>query len=56
MRVKSRILRLWDDAPLGVSVCCIKFVTQVILAQTPFQPVDPSVRQETGPLSALLSL
>ncbi|KAL7270748.1 hypothetical protein RUND412_006537 [Rhizina undulata] len=32
--LKAKILRLWDTAPAGVRVCCIKFVQRVILVQS----------------------
>ncbi|KAI5789153.1 hypothetical protein EDC01DRAFT_717765 [Geopyxis carbonaria] len=32
--IKSRILNLWDTAPIGVRLCCIKFVQRVILVQS----------------------
>ncbi|KAI9756161.1 MAG: hypothetical protein M4579_003974 [Chaenotheca gracillima] len=39
--IKSRILKIWDTAPLGVRVCCIKFVQRVIQSQTPGLIADP---------------
>lgn len=32
--IKSKILSLWDVAPIGVRICCIKFVQRVILVQS----------------------
>ncbi|RFU34302.1 hypothetical protein B7463_g1980, partial [Scytalidium lignicola] len=32
--IKSRILRMWDSAPPGVRICCIKFAQRVVLVQT----------------------
>ena len=32
--IKSKILSLWDIAPIGVRICCIKFVQRVILVQS----------------------
>jgi len=32
--IKSNILNLWDIAPIGVRICCIKFVQRVILVQS----------------------
>ncbi|KAH6651036.1 hypothetical protein F5144DRAFT_71747 [Chaetomium tenue] len=32
--VKSRILRIWDGAPVPVKLSCIKFAQRVVLAQT----------------------
>jgi len=32
--IKSKILSLWDVAPTGVRICCIKFVQRVILVQS----------------------
>ena len=40
--IKSNILRRMDTAPSGVRICCIKFVQQVVLVQTPGM-VDPRV-------------
>ncbi|KAI9722592.1 MAG: hypothetical protein M1812_001523 [Candelaria pacifica] len=39
--IKSKILRMWDTATAGVRVCCIKFVQQVVLVQTPGLINDP---------------
>ncbi|KAI9846489.1 MAG: hypothetical protein M1837_003909 [Sclerophora amabilis] len=39
--IKSKILKMWDTAPLGIRVCCIKFVQRVIQAQTPGSIADP---------------
>ncbi|RPB02356.1 hypothetical protein L873DRAFT_1826757 [Choiromyces venosus 120613-1] len=32
--LKSKILNLWDTGPVGVRLCCIKFVQRVILVQS----------------------
>lgn len=32
--IKSSILRIWDDAPPPVRICCVKFAQRVVLAQT----------------------
>ncbi|KAG0130974.1 hypothetical protein HOY82DRAFT_353650 [Tuber indicum] len=32
--LKSKILSLWDTGPVGVRLCCIKFVQRVILVQS----------------------
>ncbi|KAF2196569.1 hypothetical protein GQ43DRAFT_444994 [Delitschia confertaspora ATCC 74209] len=38
--IKSNILRRMDTAPPGVRICCVKFVQQVVLVETP-AVVDP---------------
>ncbi|KAJ4341117.1 hypothetical protein N0V95_007310 [Ascochyta clinopodiicola] len=38
--IKANILRRMDTAPPGVRVCCVKFLQQVVLVQTP-GVVDP---------------
>jgi symplekin len=40
--IKSNILRRMDAAPPGVRICCVKFLQQVVLVQTPGM-VDPRV-------------
>ncbi|KAF2682397.1 hypothetical protein K458DRAFT_370230 [Lentithecium fluviatile CBS 122367] len=40
LAIKSNILRQMDSAPSGVRICCVKFVQQVVLVQTP-SVVDP---------------
>lgn len=40
--IKSNILRRMDTAPPGVRICCVKFVQQVVLVQTP-GVIDPRV-------------
>jgi symplekin len=42
LAIKSNILRQMDTAPSGVRICCVKFVQQVVLVQTP-GTVDPRV-------------
>ena len=42
--IKSNILKRWDSAPIGVRVCCIKFVQKVVQMQTPGANADPRVR------------
>ena len=42
--IKSSILKRFDTAPLGIRVCCIKFVQRVVLVQTPGVITDPRVR------------
>ncbi|KAK5990539.1 mRNA cleavage and polyadenylation specificity factor complex subunit pta1-like protein [Cladobotryum mycophilum] len=32
--IKQRILRIWDNAPPTVGICCIKFAQRVVLAQS----------------------
>ncbi|KAI1481867.1 hypothetical protein F4774DRAFT_372387 [Daldinia eschscholtzii] len=41
--IKTRILRIWDTAPLNVRICCIKFAQRVVLAQT--QSINPEPRR-----------
>ncbi|KAI1641547.1 uncharacterized protein F4817DRAFT_355451 [Daldinia loculata] len=41
--IKSRILRIWDTAPLAIRICCIKFAQRVVLAQT--QSINPEPRR-----------
>ncbi|KAI0111445.1 hypothetical protein F4814DRAFT_422512 [Daldinia grandis] len=41
--IKSRILRIWDTAPLTIRICCIKFAQRVVLAQT--QSINPEPRR-----------
>lgn len=43
LAIKSNILRQMDSAPSGVRICCVKFVQQVVLVQTP-GIIDPRVR------------
>lgn len=40
--IKTRILRIWDTAPPGIRICCIKFSQRVVLAQT--APPDGDAR------------
>jgi symplekin len=40
--IKTNILRRMDAAAPGVRICCVKFLQQVVLAQTPGNP-DPRV-------------
>ena len=32
--IKSKILKMWDTAAVGVRICCVKFVQRVIQSQT----------------------
>ncbi|KAI0136352.1 mRNA cleavage and polyadenylation specificity factor complex subunit [Xylariales sp. AK1849] len=41
--IKSRILRIWENAPPTVRICCIKFAQRVVLAQTP--SINPEPRR-----------
>lgn len=41
--IKSKILKKWDKAALGVRICCIKFVQRVIHVQTTGPIADPRV-------------
>ena len=44
--IKSNILRRMDTAAPGVRICCIKFLQQVVLVQTP-GVVDPRVNKSS---------
>lgn len=35
MAIKSKIYKIWDTAPIGVRICCIKFAQKLVLVQTP---------------------
>ncbi|KAF2187032.1 hypothetical protein K469DRAFT_705582 [Zopfia rhizophila CBS 207.26] len=50
--IKSNILRRMDLAPPGVRICCVKFVQQVVLVETP-GIVDPR-RPEQNDISLAL--
>ncbi|TDZ21949.1 mRNA cleavage and polyadenylation specificity factor complex subunit pta1 [Colletotrichum orbiculare MAFF 240422] len=39
--IKTRILRIWEDAPPTVRICCIKFAQRVVLAQSAANPQEP---------------
>ncbi|TAQ83636.1 hypothetical protein B7494_g8040 [Chlorociboria aeruginascens] len=39
--IKMRILRIWDSAPPGIRICCIKFAQRVVLVQTAGPDADP---------------
>lgn len=41
--IKSTILLKMDSALPGVRICCVKFVQQVVLVQTPGPVADPRV-------------
>ncbi|KAH9887862.1 hypothetical protein F4778DRAFT_797338 [Xylariomycetidae sp. FL2044] len=41
--IKTRILHIWDTAPLTIRICCIKFVQRVVLAQT--SSINPEPRR-----------
>ncbi|KAF6826021.1 mRNA cleavage and polyadenylation specificity factor complex subunit [Colletotrichum plurivorum] len=41
LAVKTRILRIWDDAEPTVRICCIKFAQRVVLAQSAANPQEP---------------
>jgi symplekin len=43
LAIKSNILRRMDSAIPGVRICCVKFVQQVVLVQTPGLVTDPRV-------------
>jgi symplekin len=42
LAIKSSILRRMDSAAPGLRICCVKFLQQVVLVQTP-GVVDPRV-------------
>lgn len=42
--IKSTILRIWDDAPPPVKICCVKFAQRVVLAQTTSNGMEQKVR------------
>jgi len=46
--IKSNILRRMDSATPGVRICCVKFIQQVVLVQTP-GVVDPRVNIASPP-------
>ncbi|KAF2742608.1 hypothetical protein M011DRAFT_472068 [Sporormia fimetaria CBS 119925] len=48
--IKSNILRRMDAALPGVRICCVKFVQQVVLVQTPAASADPR-RQDPNDVS-----
>lgn len=35
MAIKTKIYSIWDTAPIGIRVCCIKFAQKLVLLQTP---------------------
>lgn len=41
--IKSRILRIWENAPPTIRICCIKFAQRVVLAQTSSANPEPRV-------------
>ncbi|KAI1342429.1 mRNA cleavage and polyadenylation specificity factor complex subunit [Xylariaceae sp. FL0016] len=41
--IKTRILQIWDTAPLTVRICCVKFAQRVVLAQT--RSINPEPRR-----------
>ncbi|KAI9842309.1 MAG: hypothetical protein M1838_003178 [Thelocarpon superellum] len=51
--IKSKILKMWDTAAVGIRVCCIKFVQRVIHVQTPGTIADPR-RPEQNEISLAL--
>jgi hypothetical protein len=48
--IKMNILRRMDSEPVGVRVCCIKFVQKVVQTQTPGMIADPRVRFLHSPI------
>jgi hypothetical protein len=50
LAIKSNILQHMDSAPSGVRICCVKFVQQVVLVQTP-GIIDPRVRTTSSDMS-----
>jgi hypothetical protein len=49
--IKTRILRVWDNSPVTVQVCCVKFAQRVVLAQTASINPEPRVCVSTGPFA-----
>ncbi|RYP49961.1 hypothetical protein DL768_004396 [Monosporascus sp. mg162] len=41
--IKTRILQIWDTAPLTIRICCVKFAQRIVLAQT--ASVNPEPRR-----------
>ncbi|KAF2707942.1 hypothetical protein K504DRAFT_383494 [Pleomassaria siparia CBS 279.74] len=54
LAIKSNILRRMDSAPPGVRICCVKFVQQIVLVQTPGMPPDPRRPEHTDISLALV--
>ena len=46
--IKSNILQRWDSSPIGIRICCIKFVQRVVQVQTPGIIADPRVGLKDG--------
>ncbi|KAF1996256.1 hypothetical protein P154DRAFT_525691 [Amniculicola lignicola CBS 123094] len=53
LAIKTNILRRMDGAPPGVRICCVKFVQQVVLVQSPGPIADPR-RPEQNDISLTL--
>lgn len=53
LAIKSRILRIWDNAATGVRICCIKFAQRVVFVQTKGPDADP---RRGDPLEVSLSM
>ena len=51
--IKTSILRRMDQATPGVRLCCVKFLQQVVLVQTP-GVVDPRVNTSSVIYKSLL--
>lgn len=52
--IKANILRRMDTAAPGVRICCVKFLQQVVLVQTP-GVMDPRVHTDSYPIQVQLS-
>ncbi|CAJ2512864.1 Uu.00g009830.m01.CDS01 [Anthostomella pinea] len=39
--IKTRILRIWETAPVTIRMCCVKFAQRIVLAQTPSVNTEP---------------
>jgi symplekin len=43
--IKSRILQIWDGAPVPVKLSCVKFAQRVVLAQTVSNGMEQKVSE-----------
>ncbi|KAM0287785.1 hypothetical protein ACHAQH_000317 [Verticillium albo-atrum] len=41
VKIKTRILRIWENAEPSLRVCCMKFAQRVVLAQSVANPQEP---------------
>ncbi|EEY20035.1 conserved hypothetical protein [Verticillium alfalfae VaMs.102] len=44
VKIKTRILRIWENAEPSLRICCMKFAQRVVLAQSVANPQEPRVR------------